>query len=179
MRKLLLICTIVAFASGGAHALPSKPYVGLFADAAHSIEAVSNPGGFFPFMLWIWWLPSEHGLMASEFMMTYPSNVIAGTVIANPLLSVSLGCIGYVCPTFVECQVDWVWTHQQACYLTDALPSVIEIGPRPGASVIEAANCDPGYPLETVVVYNKFALNRDAVIGVESQSWGAIKSLYR
>jgi len=101
-------------------------------------------------------------------------------VMQNPNLCVCLGrCYGYVCPLFNECQADWVWTHQQACYVTDALPSVIEIGPRPGASVIEAANCEPGYPLEIVVVYNKFALNQDAVIAVEPQSWGAIKSIYR
>ena len=35
-----------------------------------------NVPTFTPFQLWIWWLPSVHGLMATEFRVTIPANAV-------------------------------------------------------------------------------------------------------
>lgn len=180
MRKLLIICAIVALASGGAHALPSRPYVGLYADGTHSITSVKPPA-FVQFQLWIWWLPSERGLMAADFDVAFPANVVVLASVQNPQLCVCLGrCLGpHFCPLFDSCQPDWVWTHQLTCMVTDPAPGFIEIGPLPGTTEIYAANCEAGYPMEAVAVFDRFGINQDAVVGVEPQSWGAIKSIYR
>jgi hypothetical protein len=47
------------------------------------------------------------------------------------------------------------------------------------SAVLEAANCEAGYPQEPITVINKLGLNQDAVVAVEPESWGAIKSIYR
>ncbi|MCX5752871.1 MAG: hypothetical protein NTW97_04390 [Candidatus Krumholzibacteria bacterium] len=183
MKILLVACAFLIVASAGADCLASKPYVGLYADPGHSVLSVNYTGTYTHFEMWLWWLPSENGMQAVEFGMTYPSNVIQSTVTINPL-GYGIGCnwsYDYKCLAFGEgsCQMDWVWTHHQLCFLTDALPSVIEIGPPPGLSAIGAANCLPGYPVEPVTVLNKLGLNQDGVIAVEPESWGAIKNLYR
>lgn len=183
MKILLLACAllIVVSASAGA-ALPSKPYVGLYADGTHLSTSV-NTAAFVPFQIWIWWLPSEHGLMATEYRVSIPSNVYVSASVGNPMLQVLLGCPpfweNYICAYFSGCASDWVYTHQLTCLLTDPTPGLIEILPRSGESVIWAANCEEGYPLEPVTILNKFGINQGGVIAVESQSWGAIKSLYR
>jgi len=183
MKRMLMMLAVLIVVSVAAQALPPRPYVGLYADAQHSVMSVNNPGGFFPFTLWIWWLPSERGLYATECAIAYPPNVLASTVTANPYLQVNLGCdegpMRGTCWVFQSCVTEWIWTHQQICYLTNTLPDFIETGPVCGLSQIMAANCEPGYPVETVTVFNKLALNREAVIAVEPQTWGAIKNLCR
>jgi len=181
MRIMLFACVLLIVASTGASSMPSSELcVGLYAEASRSIMSVDYPGAFMPFELWIWWLPSEHGLAAAMYQITYPSNVIQGNLIVNPLAQVNLGCVDpQLCAVFeTNCQMDWVWTHRRTCFLTDALPGFIEIGP-PGPSTLEAANCDLGYPMEAVTILNKFGVNQEAVVAVGSRSWGAIKSLYR
>ena len=183
MKKAVLLSAFLIVASAVAGGvLPAKPYVGLFADGAHGITSV-NPATFVSFQLWIWWLPSEHGLMATEYRVAMPSNVIALSMVSNPDLQVLLGCPlfgeNYLCAYFSSCMADWVYTHRLACMLTAPTPGFIEILPRSSESVIWAANCEEGYPMEAVTILNKFGINRDAVIAVEPQTWGAIKSLYR
>jgi hypothetical protein len=183
MKILLLACTILIVASAVAGGvLPSGPYVGLYADATHGVTSL-NPAPFTPFQIWIWWLPSEHGLMATEYRVAMPSNVITLLTVSNPNLLVTLGCplLGenYICAYFSSCIAGWVYTHQLTCMLTAPTPGFIEILPRSSESVIWAANCEEGYPMEPVTILNKFGINQEGVIAVESQSWGAIKSLYR
>jgi hypothetical protein len=182
MRILLVAFVVVAVMSSGADAAPSKPYVGLFQDQTHSVTSVSPPA-FVPFDLWICWLPSAHGLQATEFQVTFPSNVIRMATVQNPDLAILIGCPppgeSYVCAVFTTCQTDWTWTHHLTCMLTVAAPSFIEIGPPSYTTILQAANCESGYPMEPVTVLNKFGINQDGVIGVESETWGAIKSLYR
>jgi hypothetical protein len=183
MRKLLLACALLIGISTAAGAvLPSRPYVGLYADAAHGVTSL-NPVPFTSFQIWIWWLPSEHGLMATEYRVAMPSNVIALSTVSNPALQVLLGCpsIGenYLCAVFSSCTADWVYTHQLTCMLMAPTPGFIEVLPRLSESVIWAANCEEGYPVEPVTILNRFGVNQDGVIAVEPESWGAIKSLYR
>jgi len=186
VRTIVVIaCVFSIVASAGADPLPSKPYVGVFADGEHSVASVS-PALFSLFDIYVFFLPSEHGLMATEFRVIIPSNVYTSAVARNPLMPVLLGCPppgeSYLCALFGEgcCATDWVWTHHLTCLLTDAMPGVVEILPRrDGESVISAYTCEEGYPAEPVTILNALGINRDAVVAVELESWGAIKSLYR
>ncbi len=184
MRIMLLACAFLIVVSAAAGAvLPSKPYVGLYADAAHGVTSL-NPAPFTSFQIWIWWLPSEHGLYGTVYRVAMPSNVIPLATAANPALQVLLGCPpfdeNYICAFFSSCMADWVYTHQLTCMLMAPTPGFIEILPaRDDESAIWAANCEAGYPLETVTILNKFGIYQEGAIAVGSRSWGAIKSLYR
>jgi len=177
VKRMLLLGAFLVAASGGAYALPSSLYVGLYADEARSVMSVDYGGAPTQFEVWVWWLPSERGLHAPYFIFEYPSNVTPGTIAPNPFREFLIGCnyLGApMCVTFTDCQFDWIWSHHQTCYLNDGQPSVLEF-----SGVLEARNCETGYPLEPITVLNKLGLNRDAVLDVEPQAWGAIKSLYR
>ncbi len=184
MRKLLLMCALIVTGSLSADALPSKTYLGIYADESHTIQRV-NPPLYSSFTVMFWVLPSEHGFQGMIYRATASSNVIVLSSYANPQLAVALGCIPFGCSGLCailgegSCQIDWFWTHTLTCMVVDAQPGVIEAGPMSCESVLMAANCQPGYPLEPVTVLNTFGIYQDAVIGVETDSWGAIKSLYR
>jgi hypothetical protein len=180
MRKVLMLCALLVVALAGANLEASTVYVGLYADEAHSVTSVDYAGAVTEFDVWVWWLPSEHGLIANSFRLAYPSNVTWGTITLNPNTMPNIGCNdGWepMCAIFSNCELDWVWSHHQRCYLTDAMPSAIQIVP-PDPDPIEAANCEMGNPLDQVVVLNRLNMNWwfDAA---EPQTWGAIKSLYR
>lgn len=185
MMKVLVACALLILISADVNSAPSKPYVGIFADEAHSVVSV-NPATYTSFDVWISFLPSVHGMQATEFRVTMPSNVHVVVVFRNPIMLVTLGCPppgeSYECVVFGEgtCATEWVWTHRLTCLLMDPAPGVIEIlPPREGESAIAVYNCEAGYPAEPATILNKFGINQDAVIAVEPQTWGAIKSLYR
>jgi hypothetical protein len=92
MKIVLLACALLIVVSTGVDAvLPARPYVGLYADGARGSMSMT-PATFTPFQLWIWWLPSEHGLMATEYRVRIPSNVVVTAYVKNPELQVLLGC---------------------------------------------------------------------------------------
>jgi hypothetical protein len=184
MKKIILIISALLLMSGVAAAQnPQVGFMGLFIDEIHSVCEVNNPGGFYPFTLWIWCMPSINGQICAEFMIIYPPNVISSTVTQNDaIISVTLGDLGNgmsVC--YTGCQWGWNWPFRQAMYLTDTAPSWIGIGPHPDIDppIYQFANCDPGYPTEDINIMNQLALNQPCVVAVEETSWGAIKSLYR
>lgn len=179
MKRIAVILALGAalLAISASQAEAHGPYVGLFADANHEIISVYNPGGFWPFTLYVWWLPGDEGCMWTGFTLEYPSNVIRSIIAANSWCGVALGCPGSCCP-LSSCSYDWIWSHSQACYLTDSNPSFIRILPLPGESTLYVATCAPGYPTEDVTVLNHFGLNQVG-IAAEPVSWGAIKGLYR
>ena len=182
MKRIALILAIGAalLAIAVSRAESRRPYVGLYADAAHWDCDVFFAGGFMPFRLYVWWLPGDEGLMATIYRFEIPPNVIVSTVTSNPDCMVALGCMPPdLCCTLASCHADWTWTHQIDCYLTDANPSFIRITRNPLDPALVAANCSPGYPVEEVVVLNHLALNQACAISTESSSWGAIKGIYR
>lgn len=184
MKIIVMIAAALLLISGIASAQnPQVGFMGLYVDENHSVCEVVNPGGFLPFNLWIWCMPSVNGQICAEFMITYPSNVITSTVTSNDaIISVTLGDLTSgmsVC--YVECQWDWNWPFQQAMYLTDTAPTWIEIVPHPDIEppTYQFANCETGYPTEDINIINQLALNQSNVVAVEEASWGAIKSLYK
>ncbi|HEM46446.1 MAG TPA: hypothetical protein ENO23_05295, partial [Alphaproteobacteria bacterium] len=139
--------------------LPPNGYIGLYADEEHSRYDVMNPGGFHPFEMWIWCLPSEFGMMCAEFAIQYPQNVIAATVTESPLVSVYLGDLAAgMSACFSECSWEWSWLFRQQCYLTDMEISSIRIVAHPAVDDIQFANCQSGYPIYPAIVLNDLYL---------------------
>ena len=62
MKIMLAACAILIAVFDRADALPFEPYVGLYRGRGSFDNVASTCGAFTPFQLWIWWLPSEHGL---------------------------------------------------------------------------------------------------------------------
>lgn len=183
MKRLIMFVVVLAFVinAGPACKAQEKAYVGLFADSGHSVNSVNCYGGFTPFTTWIWWRPSVRGLIGGEIALEYPSNVLKTTWTTNPMMDCGLCCLGtsdaiYAC--FEYCQLNWVWSHQLSCYLTDYAPTAIRIVPTIDGDP-SAASCGPGYPVEPATVFTPLYLNQYGPIAAEPVSWGAIKSLYR
>ena len=178
MKKTLLLTAALLMVASIAFAGPVG-YMGLYADAAHSVCEVMNPGGFFPFTMYIWCQPSDQGTMCAEFSIGYPPNVIQSTVTNNTaLISVTLGDLPSgmsVC--YVGCQYDWHSPFSQMCYLTDMSPAFITLLPHPSTGEVSFANCLDGFPMEPAMVTNHLALNQPCEIGIEDASWGAIKGM--
>lgn len=182
MKRLLIAALALAYLSVGlsAQALMPNAYAGLFVDQIHSGTAVYYVTPLTPFTMWIWWLPSEKGIMAVEFQIIYPSNVIGITVTVNPLVAAELGDLASgESAAFGDCQMACVWTHQQACYLTDMSPSFIQIVAHPTGGGLNVATCEAGHPIEAATALTPLYLNQSGPIAAEPVSWGVIKGLYR
>ena len=183
MKKALLIGVAMLLVASAVNADgPAQGYIGLYADGIHSVCNVMNPAGaFMPFTMWIWCLPSSHGMTAAEFAISFPGTVIASTITVNPLITVGLGTLtGGTSVAFGACNNDWVWTHQVACYSIAALPAIIEVIPDPTAQppAYQFATCELGNPLEAIFRLTHLYLNQQCVYATKDASWGAIKSLF-
>jgi hypothetical protein len=162
-------------------------YIGLFADGDHTIWCVQGEG-FYPVEVWVWCLPGQNGMICAEFDLEYPSNIIASTVTANPIIPpiVVPPPEGGYSLCFSSCQWDWIWIFHQALYVTDSSQSNVEIVPCPCSGAYQFANCLDGFPTEACIKYTNLFINYNylsdpecTVTSVEEASWGAIKSLYR
>jgi len=179
MKKVLLIAAALLIVASTVNALPPVGYIGLFADAGHQVCNVMAPAPFYPFTMWIWCLPSVNGMQAAEWMVTYPTNIIGSTVTQNPDITVALGSLNAgISVAYANCNLDWVWTHNQACYITDLAPSWIRIVPHPTAGAYQFANCQLGYPIEAILLLNNLAINQGCIVATQDATWGAIKSLF-
>jgi hypothetical protein len=171
--------------------LPQRGYIGLFTDGDRSSWCASGTP-MYPVEMWFLCLPSYLGQICVEFGILYPENAVRSITTQNTaLLTVSMPgfqcdgdiCYGGLC--YVACQWDWHWVLHQTIYVMDAMPSYIEIIDYPYSGTLQFANCEPGYPTEPCTVLTKLHLNYapDApectATGVESASWGAIKTLLR
>jgi hypothetical protein len=190
MKRILLISVAILLVASFANAqLPPHGYIGLYTDAGAPPDpnsACLYPGVFIPFEMYIWALPSERGMICAEFMVVYPPNVIQSTVTTNPVVSVTLGTLDTgMSACLILCEWDWLWYFHQTLFMTDPLPSEIQIvkHPDPAIPCVQFANCDPGYPTECCVVHTKLLLNQECPpetpVGTEDASWGAIKDLVK
>ena len=166
--------------------LPDSAYVGLFADVDHTIRTVTYGGAPALFHWYLYWLPSTRGLLAAEFTIVVPSNVAGVTTVAkDPGITVELGTLtGGISIAFHEdsCQTDWVWSHHLTSFLLSGAQSEIMLVDRGDVGGVwvpyQIATCELGYPIEPVKRLTHLYLNWDGGLGVQSKSWGAIKSLF-
>lgn len=187
MKRLVLLFVAIALSAGSAFAqAPDSAYVGIFADAAHTVRQVNYGGGPAPtiFTAYIWWLPSVRGVNGAEFAVKFPSTgLIVGTVTPNSGLTVQLGTLqGGISIAWdpANCQTTWTWSHTVACYLTSADLAQIEIANHPTTVPPHyvVATCELGFPIEPVIRFTHLYLNWDGGIATEAKSWGAIKSMF-
>lgn len=178
MKRLIMFVTVLAFVinAGPACKAQEKTYVGLFADSEHNLTSVIGNGGFIPFTVWIWWLPSVRGIEVCETALEFPSNVLRGTTMGNPYTNLCCCLTNAFQVCFYECQRDWVWSYQLTCFLTDGAPTAIRIVPTIDGDP-KVTNC--GFAVEPATVFTSLYLNQYGPIVTEPVSWGTIKSLYR
>ena len=148
---------------------PASGYIGLFADANHAVSTVTYSGGFTPFSMYVWYHPGSSGLIAAEFHVVYPANVVASTIAMNPLVAVSLGDITTdLSAAFSQCNTGWTWILVQDCYLLNPGVSAIQVGSGP-----IYANCSLGYPIEAATIMNRLYCNSGGSIGTLLQESSA------
>ena len=117
------------------------------------------------FDAWIWCLPSERGLIAAEFAVSFPATVIAVATVQHPDIIVSLGSLtSGISVAFGngDCQADWVWTHHVTCLTLANTPDMIRIIPHPATMppAYQFANCLPGYPIEPFMLIQNLYVNQ-------------------
>ena len=183
---------VIMLVASSAFALPETGYIGLFKDATHDTSWPANtvcPPVYGQFQCWIWCLPSERGLQAAEFAVSFPPTVVVLATVQNPSLIVRLCCgtlATGVSVAFAEgmCQMDWVWLYQLTMMSLSAAPAKIEIVPHPGTLPVPAyqfATCQPGYPIEPCINLTPLYLcwtPNPGPLGAQGTTWGAIKNLF-
>jgi hypothetical protein len=175
-----------------ASAQPQQGYIGLFNDDTRTWWCASGTP-IYTIEIWLLCLPSERGQQCVEFGLRYPHNVVRSTHTLNTIVLTGIpGNPGFVCDgdicyaslCYIACQWDWHWVLRHQLFVTDTAQSSIEIVAHPDVGVYQFANCEPGYPVEPCIAINSFYLNYgvadpECTVGVESASWGSIKSLLR
>ncbi|UCF04397.1 MAG: hypothetical protein JSV33_10680 [bacterium] len=190
MKKALCIAVaIMAFPGAALAQLPPVGYIGLYIDTSPPPSTCCVTGeNFYPVEMYIWCLPSEHGMICSEFRVEYPVNIIQSTVTTNTNIIIipphgDLATGVSVC--YIECMWDWHWNFHQTLYVTDSMPTCANIAkhPDPLITCVHFANCLPEYPTECVTVHSRLCFNQECppehCIGTKEASWGAVKSLFR
>jgi hypothetical protein len=176
MKKVLFIAAALLILAGSLNAAPPKGYIGIYADANHSVCNYMGTGAM---TFYVWCLPSQNGLTAAEFAVSVPAWVFASPTL-NPA-AIALGSLtGGTSVTFPTCQNDWVWTHSVSAFVTAPTPGSISLIPDPTATppLLGFASCALGNPIEDIRVLNNLVLNGPCLVAAKDASWGAIKSLF-
>ncbi len=158
MKKLTLLFAFLILSAITSQNLPAQlpptGYIGLYADENHS-DMYVDCVPFTPFYMWIWCLPGQNGQIAAEYAISYPANVIPGTVTANDHIPVSLGNLeAGISYSYTVCQWDWHWDYKQLLYLTNTDQSEIEIVAHPDIGTYQFASCQEGFPIEPCTILN-------------------------
>jgi len=133
----------------------------------------------------------------AEFMISYPTNVIASTVTTNPDITASYGSLATgisVCFGPGDCHTGWTWTHHQQCFLWNSSvpePTSIQILPLPeyGALEIQITDCTLRPTFWPAMVLTPLYLNQSGacpslyeflpkIAGVTITSATAIRALF-
>jgi hypothetical protein len=137
-----------------------QSYIGLYADEAHQVCHAFQPSNIpVRLTLWIWCRAEQNGIQAAEFKINYPANVETLVEHQNPEIQLSMGSLEEgVSLLFESCQTDWVWTHYQNFYLTDCMPSMIEVVGYPSTGTMDYVDCQYG-PIKHFRPLNYLYLN--------------------
>jgi len=141
--------------------LPSHGYICLSNGLDHSNCGVFSNGRFIQFEMYIWMIPSSTGIVAGEFQIVYPADVISSTVTTNPDITVVLGQLNTgISFAFGTCHMDWVWSHHQTCYVFSNAYEFIQVAGDPASGTgPQYATCEVGYPLSPFIVLGNLGVN--------------------
>jgi hypothetical protein len=183
MKKAMLLAVALMLVATSAFALGPKAYIGIWADADHSVCSVSPaPYGTTPAYIFV--LPSVTGMQAVEFRCALPPTLVQLASVKNPGITVELGSLANgISVAFGEgmCQMDWTWIYNLTLMVLATTPTVVEITPHPGTlpePAYQLATCEAGYPIIPLTKLTSLYFYQPCVIGVEETNWGAIKSLF-
>lgn len=181
-----MVLALLFIGAAASAQLPLVGYIGLFADDNRDTWCV-NGVGFYQIEMWVWCLPSTPGMICAEFAISYPGNVVQSAITFPPpvIIPEVFEPETGVNACFTECQMQWTWAFHQTLFVSDALPSYLEIIKHsdPSIEYIRFATCEPGNPTEPVKKFTNLYINYApeespcTYMATESRSWGAIKSL--
>jgi len=183
MKKAMLLAVALLLVASSAFGLGPKAYIGIYGDAAHSACRV-DPAPYSPVPAYIYILPSDKGMQAAEFAVSFPATVITLSSIKNPGITVELGAMTTgISVAFGEgqCQMDWVWLYNMSLMSLGTVPGAVAIIPHPGTLTLPAyqyATCELGYPIEPLVKLSSLHFYQPCMVGTQETNWGAIKSLF-
>lgn len=178
MKKVLLLTTALLLVATVAMAqLPPTGYIGLYTDDARSSNCIEATGGGYDVYVMV--LPSDQGLMTTEFAISFPSGVyLTKTTYASDIALTWGDPANGLRATFSACKTAWCWP----CYMTFDIWNVsggnIEIIPHPDSGLMQLCNCNEGYPTESVIYLTPMYLGECGPLANEESSWGAIKGMY-
>jgi hypothetical protein len=184
MKKVILAALGLLLMAGAAFAqAPDTAYVGLFTDVDRNTWTASHTGAPTDFMMYIYWLPSVEGFIGAEFKVTFPTNVLRGTLTTNPRITISLGQLTtglavVLDPTDCQPPGQWIETHNLECLLLSATPGVIQIAASGMSGNYQVSICDVNYTVRPVKRFTNICLNSSCTTATEKKTWGAIKSLF-
>ena len=184
MKVISLILSMFLLCGGVFAQLPPGPddfYAGLYADEARTMSCISGPSGS-SFEIFAWcWVPLEAGLTYATLRFDFPGNLdMTGRAVFNDLV-IDVIIVDYDDGTvewtmlFSECPSGWIELFRQRTVILDAARSdVVIVGEN---SMMR----DCGFVLNGIEVLGGLAVNDPGCVfvPVETDSWGAVKSLFR
>jgi hypothetical protein len=195
MKRMVMIAMGLLLLAGSAFAqlampadttypgLPDTAYVGLFADAGHTVRSVNYGGAPAAFQWYIFFLPPKMGFQGAEFMIQLPANVVSITVLEkDPAITVELGSLLAGISTVIAegtCRSDWFYLYKLQSILFSNVQSQIEVVANPAAGAYQIVTCELGYPIAPLKRFTHLYLNWDGGIAVKETNWGAIKELFK
>ena len=192
MKRTLIVIAIALTLPAALWAqLPQTGILSLYADGSRVYYASCPFPAGYPIAkveMWIWCLPSERGLLGTDFAVSYPSNVIKDRITWNALLSSAPGDLaaGYSA-RFGACQWDWSWVAHQTLYLSTHQVTAAELVSHPGVGSMRFLSCEgAGCCWEPCIKGTSLYFNStifpclppELAIGEPSPTWGAVKGLY-
>lgn len=137
-------------------------YIGVYGDSARTITHV-EPEMSTEFDVWIW-CRADNGIIAAEYVVSYPSSIVRTGLQRNPAINVELGSIeSGITVSFGTCQNGWTYTHHLKFMTLDNSPGTIEIAPAWDTGEYLFATCGPGYPVETPVRLTRLYVNSPCI----------------
>ncbi len=157
----------------GSCPLPSKPYIGLFADTNRE-SMRTDCIQFQEFDVYVHCLPSINGQMGAEFSVQLPYNVfLTGSQTFNTFVASASGDIlNGITLEYSDCQNCWNWVMKFQAIAIAPGSSYICIADHPATSDIRYTSCFAG-PQESVTVFNQFGVYCDGLIATQLQSFNA------
>lgn len=179
MKKVLLAVTALLLVAGSSFAQsPDTAYVGLFTDVNHTTWNVSLVTTPTPFYMYIFWLPTDAGMRAAQWAISYPSDdiVTAATVTSDADITVTMGnLVDGIAISVGTCHPGGVWyqTHRQRIFLYTADVAAFEIIANPTTipPSYKMSSCELGYPKYPVIRYTNLCVNSTCTTATQGKTW--------
>ena len=182
MKKVIMTLVILAFFAVGANAC--EPYTALLlTENEDPLAAVCEvtPGNFEDVALRLWiYNDTSKGLVGFELGMDFGPAMYMGAT-KNPGVPSIIGDLlsTAFAGAFQECQLDeYVWIAKYTFPYTGT-PHMIYTVPNSDTGNYIVTSCETDYPKYPLIEGNQFGVNMSCVVDSETESWGAVKSMYR